>query len=49
MNKVKNLWCGFFLSPKEKKLVTEMALKEFKKPFHERMRPYQLVETIRQH
>ena len=41
------LWCGYFLTHAQKRELINQTMREFEKPFKERLKPFQLVELVR--
>lgn len=47
ISEVKDIWCGYKLNEKQKLKITELALKEFEKPVHERRSAYMLYREVK--
>ena len=43
-----SLWCGYYLTHYQKEELLVLANKEFEKSKEDRLKPFQLVEIVRQ-
>jgi len=46
ISKVQDIHCGYFLTVKQKSVLTKIVRQEFKKPKHLRTTPYLLIKQI---
>jgi hypothetical protein len=42
-----SLWCGYYLTLNQKRELLTQTMEQFKKPIKDRLKPFQLVELVR--